>query len=191
MFRKLVPIIGVIAGLALAITANAQQTAEEIDATSREYFSDTSLLNQDGDEVQFYSDVLKDQIVVINFIFTSCQGACPLITQKLRMARDELGEEASQKIRFVSISIDPTRDTPAALREFAKKQQADGDWVFLTGIPDNVDHVVKKLGQYFPDVEEHSTLLIAGNVKTRPWMKIPPQVPAQGVAEKLRELIDG
>ena len=191
MFRKFVPMIGLIASLALAITANAQQTAEEIDATSREYFSDTPLLNQDGDEVQFYSDVLKDQIVVINFIFTNCQGACPLITQKLRMARDELGEEVSQKIRFISISIDPTRDTPAALREFAEKQQADGDWVFLTGVPDNVDYVVKKLGQYFPDVEEHSTLLIAGNVKTRLWMKIPPQVPAQGVAEKLRELIEG
>ncbi len=190
MCRTLLPIVGLITGLFFANTVYAQ-TDEENDATSREYFSDTPLLNQNGDEVQFYSDVLKDQIVVINFIFTNCQGACPLITQKLRMAREALGEEASQKIRFVSISIDPTRDTPEALREFAKKQQADGDWVFLTGVPDNVDYVVKKLGQYFPDVEEHSTLLIAGNVKTRLWMKIPPQVPPQGVAEKLRELIEG
>jgi len=191
MFAKKLRIVGLIAGMILAMAANAQQSSEEIEAASRDYFTDTFLVNQDGEEVRFYSDVLKDQIVVINFIFTHCQGACPLITQKLRMARDALGEEAGQMIRFVSISIDPTRDTPAALREFAKKQQADGDWVFLTGVPANVDNVVKKLGQYFPDVEEHSTLLIAGNVKTRLWVKIPPQVPPAGVAEKLRELIDG
>jgi len=171
--------------------AHAQQSADEIDAASREYFSDTALLNQAGEEVRFYSDVLKDHIVVINFIFTNCQGACPLITRKLRAVRDELGEEAARKIRFISISIDPARDTPAALREFAREHKANGDWVFLTGEQANIDHVVKKLGQYFPDVDEHSTLLIAGNVKTRLWMKIPPQVPSVGVAEKLRQLIEG
>jgi len=191
MFRQQLRIIGLLAGMIFAMSADAQQSVEEIEAASREYFSDTYLLNQDGEEVRFYTDVLKDQIVVINFIFTNCQGACPMMTQKLRMARDQLGEDAGKKVRFVSISIDPTRDTPAAMREFASKQHADGDWVFLTGVPDNVDYVVKKLGQYFPDVEEHSTLMIAGNVKTRLWMKIPPQVPPAGVAEKLRELIDG
>jgi len=191
MLRQQLRIVGLFAGLALAITANAQQSAEEIDAASRDYFSDTYLLNQDGEEVQFYSDVLKDQIVVINFIFTNCQGACPMMTQKLLMARKAMGEEASQLIRFVSISIDPARDTPAALREFASKQYADGNWVWLTGEQSNVDYVVKKLGQYFPDVEEHSTMMIAGNVGTRLWMKFPPNLPPAGIAEKLRELIDG
>ena len=191
MFRIQTRAVGLIVAILFVMTANAQQSAEDIDAVSREYFSDTSLLNQDGEEVLFYSDVLKDHIVVINFIFTNCQGACPLITRKLRMVREQLGEEAAQMIRFVSISIDPSRDTPAALREVARKQKADGDWVFLTGDQTHIDYVVKKLGQFFPDVEEHSTLLIAGNVKTRLWMKIPPQVPPMGIAEKLRELIDG
>ena len=77
------------------------------------------------------------------------------------------------------------------MRKFAAEQHADGDWVFLTGSRENIDHVVKKLGQYFPDVDEHSTLMIGGNVKTRLWMKIPPQIPPVGVAEKLRLLIDG
>ena len=191
MFTKQLRIVSLIVGMALVMTANAQQSPEEIDAASRDYFSDTYLLNQNGEEVRFYSDVLKDQIVVINFIFTNCQGACPMMTQKLLMARQAMGEEASQKIRFVSISIDPARDTPAALREFASKQRADGNWVWLTGAQDDVDHVVKKLGQYFPDVNEHSTMMIAGNVGTRLWMKLPPSAPAAAIAEKLRELIDG
>lgn len=191
MFGKLKYVFAMIAVFALAPPAISEQSAEDHDAASRDYFSDTYLVNQDGEQVRFYSDVLKDQIVVINFMFANCQGACPLITQKMRMAREELGEEAGQRLRFVSISIDPERDTPASLREFASRQQADGDWVFLTGEQENVDHVVKKLGQYFLDVDEHSTMMIAGNVKTRFWMKIPPNVPVAGVAEKLRQLVEG
>ena len=191
MIRILSHVVILVTGLALFAPAQAQQTPEEIDAASRDYFSDTYLLNQDGEDVRFYSDVLKDQIVVINFIFTNCQGACPMMTQKLLMARKSMGEEASEMIRFVSISIDPARDTPAALREFASKQHADGNWVWLTGVQDNVDYVVRKLGQYFPDVEEHSTMMIAGNVKTRLWVKLPPAVPPAAMAQKLLELIDG
>jgi protein SCO1 len=190
MFRKVSFVFALFAFGAVS-PALGQQSPEDADAVSRDYFTDTYLLTQDGEEVRFYSDVLKDQIVVINFIFTNCQGACPLITQKLRMAREQLGEETASKIRFISISIDPTRDTPAAMREFAKAQNADGNWVFLTGAQENIDLVVKKLGQYYPDVEEHSTLVIAGNVKTRLWMKIPPQAQAAGVAAKLRQLVDG
>jgi len=191
MFRKYVLILAIIALVAVAMPAVGQQSAADVEAASRDYFTDTQLVTQDGEAVRFYSDVLKDQVVVINFIFTNCQGACPMMTQKLRMARDQLDSEVAEKILFVSISIDPTRDTPEALREFAKAQHADGNWVFLTGEQGDIDLVVKKLGQYFPDVDEHSTLMIAGNVGTRLWMKLPPQLPPAGVAEKLRQLVDG
>ena len=191
MFRKSVSSLAMIVLATVTTPAFGEQSAAEVEATSREYFTDTQLLTQDGEEVRFYSDVLKDQIVVINFIFTNCQGACPMMTQKLRMARDQLDSEVAEKLLFVSISIDPTRDTPEAMREFAKEQHADGNWVFLTGDKDKVDLVVKKLGQYYPDVDEHSTLMIAGNVKTRLWMKLPPQLQPAGVAEKLRQLVGG
>ena len=191
MFSKTLSVLTIIALVLLAPTAFSEQSAEDVETASKDYFTDTQLLTQDGEEVRFYSDVLKDQIVVINFMFTSCQGACPMMTQKLRVARDQLDSEVADKILFVSISIDPTRDTPEAMRNFAEKQHADGNWVFLTGAQENIDLVVKKLGQYYPDVDEHSTLMIAGNVKTRLWMKLPPQLPAAGVAEKLRELVDG
>jgi len=191
MLRKNAVMLAIIALVAFATPVAGQQSTEDVEAASKDYFTDTQLLTQDGEEVRFYSDVLKDQIVVINFIFTNCQGACPMMTQKLRIARDSLDAEVANKIRFVSISIDPERDTPEAMRQFAEKQHADGDWVFLTGARENIDLVVKKLGQYYPDVDEHSTLMIAGNVKTRLWMKLPPQLSPAGVAEKLRDLVDG
>lgn len=173
------------------LPAAEEQTPEQAEAAAREYFTDTILVNQYGEEVQFFSDVLKDQIVAINFIFTNCQGACPLITEKMKAARSAMGDESGASIRFISISIDPARDTPAAMKEFQEKHHADGDWVFLTGDKENLDAVVKRLGQYFPDVEEHSTLVIAGNVAEQHWMKIMPSVPAEAIAEKLRMLTAG
>lgn len=184
-------VLTLLCGSAALPAAPGEDTIATDEAASRDYFSDTLLINQDGEEVRFYSDVLKDQIVVINFIFTNCEGACPMVTHKLRMARAQLDDELAARIRFVSISIDPQRDTPDALKKFADEHKADGNWVLLTGPQENIDLVVRKLGQYYPDVEEHSTLVIAGNVKTRFWMKIPPNVPPAGIADKLQELPAG
>ncbi len=168
-----------------------ERSAEEAEAAAREYFTDTILVTQDGEEVRFFTDVLKDQVVAINFIFTHCLGACPMITERMRMARDILGEELGASIRYITISIDPARDTPAAMKKFKETHKADGNWVFLTGEKANLDNVVKRLGQYFPEVEEHSTLVIAGNVREQHWMKIMPNIPPGAIAEKFRLLISG
>lgn len=182
-------IIGILGLIAVALSS---QSAEPLsaDQAAREYFTDLALVTQDGEEMRFYSDVLKDQVVLISFIYTNCQGACPLITQKMRAARDLVGEDLGTDLRLISISIDPERDTPEAMKAFAAAHQADGNWLFLTGAPENVNEVVRKLGQYKPDVESHSTLLIAGNVNHQHWIKIPPMAGPVGVAENLRSLLD-
>ena len=168
-----------------------EPSAEEAEAAAREYFTDTILVTQDGEEVRFFTDVLKDQVVAINFIFTHCLGACPIITERMKMARNILGEDLGNSIRYVTISIDPARDTPAAMKKFKETHKADGNWVFLTGEKANLDNVVKRLGQYYPEVEEHSTLVIAGNVREQHWMKIMPNIPPDAIAEKFRLLISG
>ncbi|HEY6612371.1 MAG TPA: SCO family protein, partial [Pseudomonas sp.] len=61
---------------------------------ARSYFTDTELLNQDGETVRFYSDVLAGRVVLLNVIFTSCEDACPLITRKLTEVRKALGKDA-------------------------------------------------------------------------------------------------
>lgn len=178
----------------LSPAAGSAQDGAAVSAASgeeaaRQYFTDLELINQHGEPVRFFTDVLKDQVVLINFVFTHCEDACPMITEKLRTARDLLGEEIDPRVRFVSISIDPERDTPASLLKFATRYKVAGDnWVFLTGDKANIEHIVKKLGQFTPEVEAHSTLVLAGNVNKRHWVKIPPMVPPVGIAEKLRLL---
>ena len=176
------------AGLAFAATSAEQLAAEQ---KARDYFTNLEVFDQDGKSLRFYDDVLKDKVVAINFIFTNCQGACPLMTRQMTMVRDMLGVDLGTDIHFVSISIDPVRDTPAAMKEFAETHDADqAGWRFVTGNPDNLAFIVKRLGQYTDDVEAHSTLLIAANVRTAHWTKIPPNVPPNGVVERLRMLIE-
>ena len=76
------------AGLAFAATSAEQLAAEQ---KARDYFTNLEVFDQDGKSLRFYDDVLKDKVVAINFIFTNCQGACPLMTRQMTMVRDMLG----------------------------------------------------------------------------------------------------
>ena len=102
-----------------------------------------------------------------------------------------LGESAGRKIHFVTLSLDPERDTPQAMKEFAETHNANQDgWQFLTGVPDNVNFIVNRLGSFTEDLEAHSTTLLAANVRNAHWTKIPPTVPPQGVVQRLTALIE-
>lgn len=153
------------------------------------WFTDTMLKDQDGRELRFYSDVLKDKVVMLNVIFTHCNDACPLITRKLREVREAMGPELASQVTFVSVSSDPLNDTPAALKAFARKQGVDGpNWLFLTGDKANVDLVLGRLGQFLPSPEQHSTQLIAGDVAGKRWSKIRPDAPPAAIAQRMQLL---
>ena len=173
--------------------AQAQQaklSPAEREAKARAYFTDTVLQKQNGRKVQFYSDVLKDKVVLINFLFTQCGSACPLMMATLVQTKKELGEPFGQDVRFISISIDPLHDTPQDLAKFARKFDAEHPaWLFLTGEPANVEHVVKKLGAWTADPESHSTALIIGSTRQARWKKVRPDAPPKIIAEELRRLV--
>jgi len=173
------------------LLGTATVLAEDEEARAREYFTNLELINQDGETVRFFDDVLKDKVVVINFIFTNCEGACPLITHKLTLVRDGLEGNIGNPIQFVSLSLDPARDTPAAMKEFANTHNADHDgWVFLTGKSENLANIIKRLGQFTDDMEAHSTMMLAGNVNSAHWMKIQPQEMPPQIIEKLKLLME-
>jgi cytochrome oxidase Cu insertion factor (SCO1/SenC/PrrC family) len=175
---------------ATSIAANTSTDAAA-EAKAREYFTNIELIDQNGQRLAFYDDVLKGNIVVISFIFTNCQGACPLMTRNLTMIRDMLPSNVRDEIQFISISLDPVRDTPTAMKEFAQTHDADQErWLWLTGQPDNVNLITKKLGSYTDELEAHTTTLIAANVRDAHWTKIAPNVPPRGVVERLRMLVE-
>lgn len=98
-----------------------------------DYFPNTLLTDQDGRQVRFFDDLIKDKVVVINFIFTSCSDSCPLETARLRQVQKLLGDRVGQDIFFYSISIDPLSDTPEVLKAYAQRFKVGPGWKFLTG----------------------------------------------------------
>ena len=95
------------------------------------------------------------------------------------------------KVVIVSISVDPTVDTPGKLKKYAEGFKAGPGWYFLTGKKENVDWVLHKLGGYVEDKMQHSAILIIGNEATGEWLKTAAlKSPAQ-IAEAVTELLKG
>lgn len=169
--------------------ANTAVTATAGTHDAQTYFTDSLVQDQNGRSLRFYSDVLKDRVVLLNVIFTNCSDACPLITRKLREVREAMGAEQASKVTFISLSSDPTNDTPQVLKAFAEKQGVDGpNWLFLTGDKAQMDLVLMRLGHLIPSPEQHSTQLIAGDVANKRWSKIRPDAPPVAIAQRLQLL---
>ena len=149
---------------------------------AQKYFSDVELINQDGEKVRFYSDVLKGKTVVVNAFFTTCTSVCPPMNRSMEKIQEALGARVGKDVFLVSVSVDPETDTPARLKEYASKFHAGKGWVFLTGKKENVDWALYKLGQYVEDKNDHKTVIIIGNESTGLWKK------ALGIA-RVEELI--
>lgn len=145
------------------------------EAIAREYFSDLPLLTHDGREVRFFSDLLKDHVVLISSFYTHAEGLSPRQEQVLLGLQEMLGESLGREVLIISITVDPERDTVERLKEYIAELELDlqPGWVFLTGKPENIDWVNHRLGQQVKDLDDHKGTYLAGNVKTTLWMKIP------------------
>lgn len=163
---------GTIVVLALALLAGMlAPTHAQSSRWGRTYLPNVELKTQDGQTVRFYDDVIKGKIVVISFIYTSCLDICPLITARLAQVYDALGEAAGRDFHFVSISIDPARDTPERLKRHAEAFRSDPRWLFLTGAPDAVRSVRHKLGERSRKLTEHGAQIMLYNDRTGEWHK--------------------
>jgi len=140
-----------------------------------DYFPNVPLITHEGVTVRFYDDVLKGKAVAINAIYTSCKDECPLETAKLVQLTRLLGDRVGRDIFFYSISIDPARDTPEALKTYAQKFGVGPGWLFLTGTPEDIRIVVKKLGLLRSrDAETrdgHGAILMLGDEPRGQWMR--------------------
>lgn len=110
-----------------------------------------TFLNQDSSEVTF-PEAYRGGLVVMSFIYTHCPDICPLTTNNMQHLQDTLKADGIHGIRFVSMTFDPHRDTPAVLKEYAEiRGIKSSDWNFLTGSVANTDSVLYSMKiRYFP-----------------------------------------
>ena len=91
---------------------------------------------------------------------------------------------------ILSISVDPLKDTPERLNEYAQDYNARDGWHFLTGSKSNVEVVLKKLGKYVKKREQHDAILLIGNTKTRLWKKVNGLSPPSSIIQVLDSVIN-
>ena len=107
-----------------------------------------TLTNQDGKRLALKE--LRGKVLAVTFIFASCVDTCPLLTAKMAGMQNRLGADFGKKVHFVSITVDPERDTPKILKQYAEGHKANpAGWAFLTGTPAEIREVAKRYGIYY------------------------------------------
>jgi protein SCO1/2 len=141
----------------------------------RRHLPDIELLTQDNRTVHFYTDLVKDRRVVLQFMFTRCKDVCPIITHNLVEVQRLLKGRVGSDIFFNSISLSPEEDTPRDLKAYARTHGVGPGWTFLTGKPDDILLLRKSLGFFYDDPKEdadrnnHSGMLVVGDEPLMRW----------------------
>lgn len=116
-------------------------------AEAEDLAPDFALTDQDGRAVSLAS--LRGKTLLLDFVYTHCPGPCPILTGRHAQVQRALSPALRAGVHFVSITVDPERDTPEALKAYALARGADlADWSFLTGPPDAVRDVLKRYGVF-------------------------------------------
>src|SRR5262245_22107071 len=137
----------------------------------KDYVPNVPVVAHDGRVLKFYDDLIKDKIVVLSFIYTSCKDICPLATSRLGEAQEKLGDRVGRDIFFYSISIDPEHDTPERLKQYADAFHAGPGWLFLTGLPEDIQTIRFKFGDRRPELIDHRNDVVLGNGATGEWQR--------------------
>lgn len=149
-----------------------QTSAAEVKpSTVKVRYDDSQLLDYDAKPVKLKSDVIGDRIVVLDFVYTSCTTVCPVLSALMAQVQGSLDAKAAEEVRLVTISVDPARDSPQKMKEYAGRYGAKPGWVWLTGPTGRVNEVLKGFGAYAPNFEDHPPLVLVGDARTGQWVR--------------------
>lgn len=154
----------------LAVPLSAENPAAKSTNPAAHYFAGIQLVDQDGHKVRLYEDLMAKHTVVINSMFTTCRGSCPIVSRSFVALQSRFGDRLDKDLFIISISVDP-EDTPEKLKAFAKQFTARPGWLFLTGDRTEVERALRKLGQFVEDKTDHSNIVLIGNDRTGLWKK--------------------
>lgn len=180
-----VPLVG---GLLTQVSAQATpETSLNFLATgksSRELLAERSfpnveLITHEGKKVKFYDDLVKNKIVIFNFMYAKCEGVCPGITMNLARVQKLLGSRVGRDIFMYSITLKSEVDTPKVLADYARMHHAGPGWTFLTGKPSDIELLRQKQGFTNPDPvldadkSQHIGMIRFGNEPMQWWAGCP------------------
>jgi cytochrome oxidase Cu insertion factor (SCO1/SenC/PrrC family) len=161
--------------VAAAMRANSTDTANtesnESGSARKMVIPDVEVLDQNGNALHFYSDLIKGKTVAINFIFTNCTTICPPLAATFARVQKDLGDKTRRDVHFISISVDPLTDTPERLKAWGAKFKAGDGWTFVTGDKQEIDKLLNALGASVSRREDHTPTVIVGNDLKGVWTR--------------------
>ena len=140
-------------------------------STAKVVLRDAPLLDASGKRVRLPQDVIGNRIAVVNFVYTTCTTVCPVSSATFQQLQQKLGPRLGRDVVLVSITVDPLRDTPQRMKEYAGRYQAREGWVWLTGAKPDVDGVLKGFGAYTPNFEDHPAMVLVGDARGGSWTR--------------------
>src|ERR1051325_157037 len=132
---------------------------------------DVEVLDQDGNALHFYRDLIQDKTVAINFISPNCTTICPPLAATFARVQKEMGDKVGKDVHFISISVDPLPDHPERLKAWGAKFKAGAGWTFVTGEKQEIDKLLNALGAAVAKREDHTPAMIIGNDAQGVWTR--------------------
>jgi len=179
MKRQLALMISVMLLLSIEVAAqsksepscHAPASKAEPATRSKMVIPDVKVFDQDGNALNFYTDLIKNKTVAINFIFTNCTTICPPLAATFAKLQKELGDKVGKDVHLISISVDPVTDTPERLKAWGAKFKAGPGWTFVTGEKPEIDKLLNALGAAVSKREDHTPAIIVGNDTKDIWTR--------------------
>lgn len=165
--------------------------------TRKRYFPNFELTTHEGKKVKFYDDLIKDKIVVINFMYAKCEGICIPVTRNLKKVQTLLGNRVGRDIFMYSFTLKPQEDTPEKLNHYVQMHGLKPGWTFLTGKPDEINTLRRNLGFFDSktkldqDLTNHIGMVRYGNEARQWWAMFPGQANPPWIVESILWMDDG
>ena len=132
---------------------------------------DVVLVNQNGEKVHLKEFLKSDKPVILDFIFGTCTTICPVLSASFTNLQRKLGAD-SEKVRLVSVTIDPEHDNPKVMKEYLKRFRAKPGWDFLTGSRQDINTVMRAFDAWIPDKMSHYPLTLIREPGSSRWIRI-------------------
>lgn len=174
--------------LAASMAAAGDAPARSANDASAHYFGGLTLVDQHGGKVDLYEDLMRGKVVIINSFFATCHGSCPVMIATFKKIEDAF--KSDDRISLISITVDPANDTPEKLNALATSLNARKDWHFLTGSPQQVQAALGKLGLAVATRDDHSNIVLVGNLNTGLWKKVLGVAQSAQVIDAVRSVVE-
>jgi protein SCO1/2 len=154
------------------LLASQVQAAAKYKRTVEKYkVPDVTLVNQDGKRINFKTFLDGDKPVILDFIYGTCTTICPVLSIGFSHFQKKMGPDVD-KVRLVSISIDPDNDTPQVMKEYLQRYNARDGWDFLTGKREDIIKVMRAFDAYVTNKMNHYPLTILHGPGEKNWIRI-------------------